>query len=95
MSFPQAKDVTVTQISDYVYFVTISTNGIGAILGTCATTGRSFGISNITLEQVKEIYFSENAQEIAHLPYNEEEVKFIKTGITEEGFNKALSSLLN
>jgi len=95
MEFPQSKDVTVTQIGEQAYFVTISNDGIGAVLGTCSVSGVTFGVSNITLETVKEIYYSDTAQEISHLNFNEEEIRFIKTGVTEKGFQKLFDNLIN
>ena len=69
MDFPESKDVRVTKIGEQSYFVAISENGIGAVLGTCTVSGKAFGISNITLDQIKQIYTANNDIEIAHLEF--------------------------
>lgn len=97
MGMPEQKDVRVVNIGDDSYFVTIFDDGMGAVLGKCTITGKQFGISNITLEQVKLIYDADNDAQLAHLPFTAEEIRLIKTGVTEEGYRKLFmhNSLIN
>lgn len=97
MDMPEQKDVRVVSIGDDSYFVTIFDDGMGAVLGTCTITKKQFGISNITLEQVKLIYDADNDAQLAHLPFTPEEIRLIKTGVTEEGYRKLFmhNSLIN
>jgi len=97
MDVPEQKDVRVVSIGDDSYFVTIFDDGMGAVLGTCTVSGKQYGVSNITLEQVKLICDADNDAQLAHLPFTQEEIRFIKTGVTEEGYKKLfmLNSLIN
>ena len=97
MDMPEQKDVRVVSIGDDSYFVTIFDDGMGAVLGTCIVSGKQYGVSNIKLEQVKLICDADNDAQLAHLPFTQEEIRFIKTGVTEEGYKKLfmLNSLIN
>ena len=97
MQMPEQKDVRVVSIGDDSYFVTIFDDGMGAVLGTCTVSGKQYGVSNITLEQVKLICDADNDAQLAHLRFTQEEIRFIKTGVTEEGYKKLfmLNSLIN
>ena len=97
MDMPEQKDVRVVSIGDDSYFVTIFDDGMGAVLGTCTVSGKQYGVSNITLEQVKLICDADNDAQLADLPFTQEEIRFIKTGVTEEGYKKLfmLNSLIN
>ena len=97
MDMPEQKDVRVVSIGDDSYFVTIFDDGMGAVLGKCTITGKKVGASNITLEQVKLIYDADNDIELAHLPFTQEEIRFIKTGVTKQGYQKLFmnNSLIN
>ena len=97
MDMPEQKDVRVVSIGDDSYFVTIFDDGMGAVLGTCTVSGKQYGVSNIKLEQVKLICDADNDAQLAHLPFTQEEIRFIKTGVTEEGYKKLfmLNSLIN
>ena len=97
MDMPEQKDVRVVSIGDDSYFVTIFDDGMGAVLGKCTITGKKVGVSNITLEQVKLIYDADNDIELAHLPFTQEEIRFIKTGVTKQGYQKLFmnNSLIN
>tara|TARA_R110002012_G_scaffold154398_1_gene314704 strand:+ start:686 stop:979 length:294 start_codon:yes stop_codon:yes gene_type:complete len=97
MDMPEQKDVRVVSIGDDSYFVTIFDDGIGAVLGKCTVTGKQFGVSNITLEQVKLIYDADNDTELAHLPFTQEQIRLVKTGVTQQGYQKLFmnNSLIN
>ena len=97
MDMPEQKDVRVVSIGDDSYFVTIFDDGIGAVLGKCTVTGKQFGVSNITLEQVKLIYDADNDTELAHLPFTQEQIRLVKTGVTKQGYQKLFmnNSLIN
>jgi len=93
--FPESKDVRVTKIGAQSYFVSISQDGVGVILGKCTVSNETFGVANITLDQIKEIYNAPNDQLILHLNFTEEEKRFIKTEVTEKGYQKLFNNLIN